>query len=417
MDILQKAFSAELIKAATSDDEFEKIEAAVTKVSLLLASRPTEYLTAVYLASGSGETESALLSDVYALIKKEWRTVVTRYPGFPTQMVRAILLCAVVELADKKDDFAAAFGLLLPNVQPHLDGRDDVIAIWKDLAEQFQRSYENKAETRWGVPALIELPELELSADASRKIETSRKGLNAQALAGAILPAFTGSNNEGEGLEGGNPHAPQQVAAWGTHAANKLATVLAGSVSQGLVTNITSPDSEALASELSEHLRIVVGKLLSAVEGQDLRTRLLWWKESGYSPSGHAAYNKFAPSERVLRSVADLSSWLPRHTPPSAFHFIREALDFGHDTEVTIADLASDKTREVLSDPNPKGKTEWEGRSLLQILDASEAVDADSFALKEDRMRDPRDFVEHLLRETLALRILADVKPSKKPRT
>ena len=416
MDILQRAFSAELIKAATSDDEFEKIEAAVAKVSLLLASRPTEFLTAVYLASGSGDTESALLSDVYTLLKKEWRTVVTRYPGFPIQMVRAILLCAVVELADKKDDFAAAFGLLLPNVQPHLDGRNDVIAIWKDLAKQFQRSYENKAEARWSVPASIELPELELSDDASRKIETSRKGLNAQALAGALLPAFTNSNNEGEGLEGGNPHTPQQGEPWATHAANRLASVLTGPLSQGLATNITAPDSEALASELSEHLRIVVGKLLSAVEGQDLRTRLLWWKESGYSPSGCSAYDKFDPSERILRSVADLSSWLPRHTPPSAFHFIRGALDFDDDTEVAIADLASDEAREVLVDHNPKGNTQWEGRSLLQFLDASEGVDAGVFALKEDRMRDPHDLVEHLLREILALRILADVKPGKKPR-
>ncbi len=139
MDILQKAFSAELIKAATSDEEFGKIEAAVSKVALLLASRPTEYVTAVYLAAGSGEAESNLLTDVYTLVQKEWRTVVVRYAGFPTQMVRAILLCAVVELARKNDEFASALGLLLPNVQPHLEGKDDVIALWKDIAEEASR--------------------------------------------------------------------------------------------------------------------------------------------------------------------------------------------------------------------------------------------------------------------------------------
>lgn len=416
MDILQKAFSAELIKAATSDEEFGKIEAAVSKVALLLASRPTEYVTAVYLAAGSGEAKSNLLTDVYTLVQKEWRTVVVRYAGFPTQMVRAILLCAVVELARKNDEFASALGLLLPNVQPHLEGKDDVIALWKDIAEEFQRSYERKAEDRWGVPTSIDLPELELSEDASREIEVSRKGLNSQSLTSALLPAFTSANNDGEALEGGNPHAPQSGAPWATHAANRLASVLAGSVSQNLAPSISAPDSKALANELADHMRTVVGRLLSAVEGHDLRTQLLWWKESGYSPSGRAVYEKFGPSEKIVRSVADLSSWLPRHTPPSAFHFIRDALEFDDEVVVTISDLAGDEAREVLVVHDTKTRTEWEGRSLLQVLDPSNGVGVDRFALDQDRMRDPRDLVEHLLREILASRILVDVKPAKKPR-
>ncbi|WP_022696791.1 GTPase-associated system all-helical protein GASH [Euryhalocaulis caribicus] len=418
MDILQKVFSAELIKTATSDEEFEKIEASVSVVAKLLASRPTEYVGALYLAAGAGQGESPLLSEVFELVKKKWRTVVMRYPSFPTQMLRAILLCAIVKLASEKDEFAAAIGLILPNLQRYVTGKEDVIALWQYIADEFQRKYEESSERQWSVPASVKLPTLELSDEASREFEMKRKGLNSSRLASAILPALTDTDSEsGEEVENGNPHQPQSGGPWARHAANEIAAVLSGPVAQGLASEISAPDTQALANELGDHLEIVVSRLLSAVVGQDMRTRLLWWKESGYSPSARSPYRNMQPVETVLHAVADLATWLPNYAPPSAFRFVHDALPFHDGAKVQIDDLLVSDASRVVSSLHGTITNQWSTRTLLEVVDPATSDSPENFLLTDLVTQDPKALVEHLLREVLALRVLSGVKPVTKPRS
>jgi hypothetical protein len=58
----------------------------------------------------------------------------------------------------------------------------------------------------------------------------------------------------------------------------------------------------------------------------DFRTRLLWWKESCYSPSLKQSYRKLHPYLAAVVMAADLAAELPPFHPQSVEYFLREAV-------------------------------------------------------------------------------------------
>jgi hypothetical protein len=142
------------------------------------------------------------------------------------------------------------------------------------------------------------------------------------------------------GPEGGDPggitrngnysctHYPNQ--AWSQPFGEIAATGVATVVNQALAKIPAGLEGaeqlqDALASYMGE-VRAVIQRALAPAIANTLRTRLLWWKESRFSPSLRCDYGALDPLVRPLVMAADLHGQVPSHCPQSVDFFLVDAV-------------------------------------------------------------------------------------------
>lgn len=420
MDLLERYLSAQLI-SAQSDEELAKIESAVSRFSKVVAHRPSRFIAALYAAVvPEAPASSGVLDEVHEVLREEWRTLASRYPGKPTELLRVICLCSLVSLATQEEYWADALGMLLPSVEPLVDRGADDAEIWQALVAEFQAKFEGRAEAEWAVPSSVDLPDLQLSEDAARSFTFTGGSINKDKLNTLILSAFVNTDpTTNEQLQDGNPNSPQQHPQWGNHAGQRLGSVLAGPMAKALQGTIEAPDTTALASQIAEYVQDALQALSSAVHGQDLRTRLIWWRESGYSPGSQRAYSSMSPEAVAIQTAIDMARWLPNRTPPSAFYFLRNSVRtfLSHsDDQITLATYRDTALELDLSLDRFANEVGTDVATLFEVLDSGSIADCSRTVFQETTRMSPEDVAVHLLREILASRILGEIKPGRKPK-
>lgn len=416
-DFLQSVLAAKLI-SVQSDPELEKLEAAVDSVSKLLSSRPTEFSKMILLAPGLPSSHGdVFLDDVLTLTTKEWRTIATKYPGKPTEFLKSVLWCALVKLANDETAYGHALGVTLPVIGRNLDVPSEVGILWQKCVDQFQKNYEQWAEDSWSVPSAILIPGIKLPDEATKPVSVSGGSVSAEKLSKLLQPAFSiHTADQSEAFDNGNPHGMNVPHQWGAHAATTISKVLAGGFASALAVKIDGPDLDKLSVGIERYVEGASQKIVSAVSGQDLRTRLLWWKESEYSPSARKPWSELSDAELVIHSVIDLAKWLPDGTPPSAFHFIRSALPFENSEKIDLAEWTTTAKDVSLNEVYDAPSDQWSGRYTIEILDAKAAATISEHPFGSDHSVSPRDMLDTLLREILAIRILSQITATRKPR-
>lgn len=419
MDLIEEYLNAKLISAQT-EEELQKIEASVAAFAKVLAHQPTRMPAALQaVTSPDAQVCQGILDEAHALVRKEWRTIASRYPERPTELLRVVVLAAVISLARENELWADVVGLLLPTILPFLDREAKDALIWQRLIDEFQGGYERRAEKTWSVPASISLPDFELSDEVRAAVTLGGSVIDADQMRRAIAPAFT-NELEGEALENGNPHQAQgHQPRWADHASTRLGSLLAGNYAETVRGQISGPNFEALAAELEAYIANVVERITAAVHGQDLRTRLLWWKESSYSPMSQLSYCSLTTEKAAIQAALDLGQWLPNRTPPSAFHFLRGAVDTfvaKPDKEVRLEAYQLAAADLTLSSIYSDRSGSQGAVPLTAVFDNGSVSDWSSTVFDKDTTMRPAMVAEHILREILADRILAGIKPARKPK-
>lgn len=110
---------------------------------------------------------------------------------------------------------------------------------------------------------------------------------------------------------------------------------------------------------IAQNVRPLEARLPNA-EGVQRRTRLLWWKEAGYSAAAKARYDDLTPIAAAVLAAIDLQEQLPLHTPRSVESFIQSAVEgFAADETTTLdkwaAKLQKDLNRDVVVSKLPNG--------------------------------------------------------------
>ena len=420
MDLIEEYLNAKLISAQT-EEELQKIEASVGRFAKVLAHQPMRLPAALQVTTvPTASICQGILDEVHLLVRQEWRTIASRYPERPTELLRVVVLAAVISLARDDESWADAVGLLLPTLVPFLDGDAKDVSIWQRLIDEFQGGYERRAEDMWSVPASINLPEFELSKQAATAMAIGGAVVSADCMAVAIADAFT-DTYEGKALENGNPHqiVHGTQSQWADHASKRLGSLLAGNYAKSVRGEISGPGTKALVPELETYIADVVELLTAAVHGQDLSTRLLWWKESSYSPMSQLNYRDIAPERVAIQAALDLAQWLPNRTPPSAFYFLQGAVDsFVADPnkEVSLDSYSLAAVDLDLSSPCNDRTGSADAVPLTAVLDQKSSSNWSMTVFEKDTTMKPAMVAEHVLREILADRVLAGIKPARKPR-
>ncbi len=99
--------------------------------------------------------------------------------------------------------------------------------------------------------------------------------------------------------------------------------------------------SETLTSHLSD-LKLNQIQFLKVLSLMQMRTQLLWWKESGYSPLLKDSYNEIKNGQLQVALAIDYSNFIPEMYPMSVDYFLLEAHKSffkGEDKKMKISDF------------------------------------------------------------------------------
>ncbi|WP_339813707.1 GTPase-associated system all-helical protein GASH, partial [Zunongwangia profunda] len=168
------------------------------------------------------------------------------------------------------------------------------------------------------------------------------------------------NNSEGtKNFESPNPHWSNQQQHWSYQFAPRAA--------KGIKYTI-DPSLKAIASVVNENkntIQIILNKALEQVQKEvsnrskslQLRSELLWWKETGYSPSTDKSYDELDKSILGIVLAYDYSSIIPLIYPKSVDYFLKvtyKELNGSIEKELTLEDFLktiqkhSEKLRPIL---------------------------------------------------------------------
>lgn len=287
-------------------------------------------LTLIGLDPHASEDDPAFQT-VARAVTEHWNTYKNRFPeDTPRQLLRAVALEAVRLAASDDRRVAATAWYSAASALPFADlgpSRSVIEGMFLSLGEQVER----EAANAWGRPdagggfrmpprstataATVEAPRV----PASALTETFAKALNEDV---SKLQA-TGSYVQ---------HDPQP---WATAFAPQLASAVAVAVNTGLsqiadaLNNaklLSTEGIKAFAEETGNSVRAAVEEATVASAGQELRTKLLWWHQTLYSPAFRMSYREMDPLRAALAVATDAYRLVSTPSPQSVEHIVRETV-------------------------------------------------------------------------------------------
>jgi hypothetical protein len=139
--------------------------------------------------------------------------------------------------------------------------------------------------------------------------------------------------------------------AWVSSMAPAVASVIAAAVATGgnMVIDrinearlVSSEGMKDFAATIGDKVREALAELERTAGGRDLRSDLLWWRQSLYSPSQRGSYRDLEFHHALLALAFDLHVLVPALTPHSVEFILREATRAcGFDAEISLRLLLS----------------------------------------------------------------------------
>ena len=316
--MLQEFLDANLLPI-TDEGYFEKIKKTADEITKKLTKSKSKILSYTLIAlDPEVPADNPDIIEVKDLITKNWSTFTTNSKDTPVTFIRAVILEALQSVSNEISS-ACLIWLTGRNIQQQfkLFGKE------KELVTNFLLSLgntiENTAIESWSLPSEAKLQKLSVDIKEIVGGVLDNTEVEAQLKAAAI--------HSGWGEGGENPQ---------TQAANAVAwpKFFAERASQGLTDVINKALKKQAKSVLENQILIqeAVNKLLSQTQSEilegnsllQMRTQLLWWKESCYSISLKQSYRGQQNGLLQISLASDYSVFVPTIYPTSADYFLRE---------------------------------------------------------------------------------------------
>lgn len=259
--------------------------------------------------------------EVQQIIIGKWKTFNANCKDTPITFIRAVILEVLANLS-KDLNIANQIWLIGRNVQKYykLIGKERKLIT--NFLLNLGNEIENKATDSWSLA----------SENVLHKLNLEIKGLTGVVIDKAILQKkledAAGPTNEAgtANYESPNPQWPNSGTPWSFQFAPRAAQGIADVVNKAL---------KEQAKELSANqtqIQEVVNKLLSQTQAEileknsllQMRTQLLWWKESCYSVSLNQSYRGKQNGLIQILLANDYSTFVPVIYPTSADYFLKE---------------------------------------------------------------------------------------------
>jgi len=255
----------------------------------------------------------------------EWATCRNVFPEPPAEILRAMLVGAVATAAEKNREVLAAgwYSLrsaieLLPTSR-WAKPLSTVAATWDDIVWESVAA----AWSPISASSKVRMPTI-------AKFDDDRIGVKSSARDQA--QTFVDAGNYSQ-------FATTMQASYVDHVNNLL------SASEVLAATAHKRSVEALrsfAGELGTKLRDALVMHERSIDSMRLRSDLIWWRQTGFSPSKRVGYSTLSPVDAALVAAIDLHELMPPVAPLAAEHLLSElVLQATGNPKLTLDELSA----------------------------------------------------------------------------
>lgn len=301
--------------------------------------------------------DEPLFAEVQELVVAKWRNFASKCQGRPITYLRAVMLTALEALsADTR--LAGIIWLTASNYFRYTTATHREAIVLQVFLANISKVYEQAGWQNWELGQGEKLPDVPVIAQTGLdkvggfKEEFAVNGLTKAAGSGGTFSTFT-SNYSGqqETVKVGDAWAT----AFGTNAGNTVTSLVNSAiknVNEVLGKAASAQQVSDYAATITQHLGIVADKLSRQTGSYNLRSRLLWLKESQYSVSQRKSYRIIAQAARPVALAYDATQEVPEVYPASVEYFLRETLlvaDSQSEEEQTFERLLTDLAQNAAS--------------------------------------------------------------------
>ncbi|MEQ8473877.1 MAG: GTPase-associated system all-helical protein GASH [Marinoscillum sp.] len=324
-NFLQSSLKSGLFDIGDSDERLKWLQQSVIALVKLLKkdnSLLPKY-SLVALDPNISDKEPVLI-EVEEIVTKYWTALRGKYPDMPRNIHRGVILNALMQLGSEDPVAARIIYLTSTNFYPYAKlgkEKDIVHTLLTDLGA----IAENHAAEEWSL--IEDEPKLNLGSLKINELKFESIKLDKGALKPKMLTAIQNapSGHTAQNHGGSSP--------WGEHFAENSSQGISdafNSAFQNLnksfsASSIEDPINKFFTSfkkSLDENLKSSFASIVAV----ERRSKLLWWKETLYSPSLKKSYREV--SQPILPVVMgnDLNEQVAKITPISVDYLLRDTL-------------------------------------------------------------------------------------------
>lgn len=337
MDLIGELLHASLLtEIGDQEDRVTRVREAAAALATNLSSDllmhvPSAIISAVDEATPVSATMMRLADQS---LTAQWETFHNAFPEVPAEILRAILLSAVTTAATAAPQIKSAGWYVLRSVTERL-GTARWTTVVSRLAAEWNDAASATIEAMWSPPS----PATTVRMPSIAKFEEKTIPLrNSTARKEAARIEEVGGNYTTFASELQSTYTQQIESLVGA------SEILAATAHQRSIEAVRT-----FAHELGGRLRDTLAAQEAVVESIRLRSELLWWYQTRFSPIMQVPYAELDAHDLPIVAAADLHQLMSKVAPLAAEHILSEVVStLTSEEEITLEDLASSAAAERL---------------------------------------------------------------------
>lgn len=323
-NFLQATLKSGLFDIGDSDERLKWLQQSVTALVKYLKksySHLPKY-SLVALDPNISDKEP-ILKEVEEIVTKYWKALRGKYPDMPRNIHRGVILNALMELGSEDPVAARIIYLESSNFFPFAKlGKEK--EILDTLLTELGEIAETHAVQEWSL--IEEEPKLKFGSLKINDLKFGKVELDKKDLQEKLFAALANSP-QGHGPQHGGQSS------WGQSFSNKSSVAIAESLNSALSelnkslspATLEDPINKFFTSfkkSLDENLKSSFASIVAI----ERRSKLLWWKETLYSPSLKKSYREVSIPVLPILMGSDLNEQVAEITPISVDYLLRDTL-------------------------------------------------------------------------------------------
>jgi hypothetical protein len=409
---LQEFLRTGLFDIGDSDERLKWLQSSITELQKKLEE---DYSllpkhTLVGLDPNISTTEPVMI-ETETIITNHWKALRGKYPEMPRNIIRGVIINSLNNIGVADPLAARIIYLTALNVFPYAKLNTEKSLI-SGMINSLGEIAEKNATEEW---SLIELePSLKLGTLKVSDFKFGAIELNKANLETEMKTAIMNDPVHGQGTQnGGNSE-------WGKHFANKSSEAISNAFKKALdefskslsPTAIEAPINKFF-TEFKKTLDANLKTSFSSLTAVERRSKLLWWKETLYSPSQKRSYRGLDKYVLPILMSEDINNQVPEITPVSVDYLLRDTLFLLYDKKddsITFSKFLS----EILKERNKtilkfyfENEDKVDGR--ISITDFISLLVNDRISINNFKERTGIDATEQITFGELSVVILHDL--------
>jgi GTPase-associated system helical domain len=264
-----------------------------------------------------------ILNETELIVTTYWKALRGKYPEMPRNILRCVILNSLNNVGVDDPIAARVIYLTAVNFFPYakLNNEKDLV---EEMLTKLGEIAEKNAMEEWSL--IEEKPSLKIGTLKVNDFKFGNIELNKEQLKTSLKAAI---NNDPQGY--GSSHGGNT--SWGEHFANKSSEAISTVFKTALETFNKSLSPSALETpinkffaEFKKNLDANLKTSFASLIAVERRSKLLWWKETLYSPSLKRSYRGLDKNVLPIIMGVDLNNQVPEITPISADYLLRDTL-------------------------------------------------------------------------------------------